>query len=256
MDSKFETALNLQSKKPLYALQDVTYWGTKDEPEELEITSAYDQKDLLPLELRENNKIICYNSNIDILKERNNSFLKYIILLTSSEEAANYKYVAYLEKDIESITYIFETKKENGDKVYEMIKNKILNTDLVNNKYYKIYTITNKNIINWVEENGSAKKCLRSCIDRSVEGATSIRFKTEKSKKRVGLLINVQDFEKNIDVVQLQKKIIAVQSLKPRVEQLQNDISPEWVAKRLNFSELLGYCTVLDGKNASSFRKI
>lgn len=237
LDSKFETALNLQSKKPLYALQDVTYWGTKDEPEELEITSAYDQKDLLPLELRENNKIICYNSNIDILKERNNSFLKYIILLTDSEEAANYKYVAYLEKDIESITYIFETKKENGDKVYEMIKNKILNTDLVNNKYYKIYTITNKNIINWVEENGSAKKCLRSCIDRSIEGATSIKFKTEKSKKRVGLLINVQDFEKNIDVIQLQKKIIAVQSLKPRVEQLQNDISPEWVAKRLNFSE-------------------
>ena len=117
LDSKFETALNLQSKKPLYALQDITYWGTKDEPEELEITSAYDQKDLLTLEIRENNKIICYNSNIDILKERNNSFLKYIILLTDSEEAANYKYVAYLEKDIESITYIFETKKENNDKV-------------------------------------------------------------------------------------------------------------------------------------------
>lgn len=237
LDSKFETALNLQSKKPLYALQDVTYWGTKDEPEELEITSAYDQNDLLPLELRENNKIICYNSDIDILKERNNSFLKYIILLTNSEETANSEYVAYLEKDIESITYIFETKKENGDKVYEMIKNKILNTDLVNNKYYKIYTITNKNIINWIEENGNAKKCLRSCNDQSIEGATSIKFKTEKSKKRVGLLINVQDFEKNIDVVQLQKKIIAVQSLKPKVEQLQKDISPEWVAKRLNFSE-------------------
>ena len=58
LDSKFETALNLQSKKPLYALQDVTYWGTKDEPEELEITSAYDQNDLLPLELRENNKML------------------------------------------------------------------------------------------------------------------------------------------------------------------------------------------------------
>ena len=207
---------------------------------QLEITSAYDQNDLLPLELRENNKIICYNSDIDILKERNNSFLKYIILLTNSEETANSEYVAYLEKDIESITYIFETKKENGDKVYEMIKNKILNTDLVNNKYYKIYTITNKNIINWIEENGNAKKCLRSCNDQSIEGATSIKFKTEKSKKRVGLLINVQDFEKNIDVVQLQKKIIAVQSLKPKVEQLQKDISPEWVAKRLNFSSFDG----------------
>ena len=241
LDSNFETALNLQSKKPLYALQDVTFWGTKNEAEQLEITSAFDAENSIPPELR--NKLSCYNRDIETIsgRDRDKCYLRFIILLTEDENPISSKNISHISKELDSITYIFETEKNDGEKIYEMIKNRILNTDLINSRYYKIYTIANKTLINWEEENGTAKKYLKSCNGENIYGVVPIKFKTGKIKQRVGLLIDTQDeaigSNVKLDIVELQKKIIAVQGLKPSAEQLKKDNSPDWIAKRVDFSK-------------------
>lgn len=227
LEQNFSNALSLQSKKPLYAIENPGAWFTLNTSENIKVTHL-GKNASFPSDL---SNIECYSKSLEELLELQNTKLQYIFLVSNYTEDNYGRADDEVGDDVVAVAYIF---KNDSSKKYYILKNTIVQ-DTVEKGYFRTFTVFKKSIIKWEETAGKARKYLAD-----VEGADKdiyyVSVKIGENKAKKALLIDTRE-RCTITPKALQTKILALQTLKPSIEQLKIDMSPSWVAKRLDYNE-------------------
>lgn len=226
LSKTFKNALAIQSKKPLYAIENPGYWFTQNTSATLEVTHIGDSNSFEEL-----NGIQCYSKSLEELININ-VHLQYIFFITNFTSENNSK--EFVGEEISYVAYIFKGKEN-----HYILKNTIYD-DTVLPKYYRTFTICNEPVVRWEDVNGEPHQYIynvEDSIDVKVEDVYATTFKIGEMKAKKALMIDVRK-RNQLTPKELQTKIIALQTLKPGIEQLlKKDTSPSWVAQRLPYNQ-------------------
>lgn len=228
----FQNALSIQSKKPLYAIENPGLWFTEDTNTKIKIEyTGFQSNNTLPDEI--NGEQTYYSKSLQslLMYKEGTITLEYILLISEAEENNG----EYVGEDIVQIAYIFKNSESENKYI---TKNTIYQSDIIDG-YYRTFTVCNVPVIKWEEKNGSAYKYFcdvetNNSLGETCKEARVVSF-SFNDFKRSALLIPTG--AKKLTPKELQSKIIALQTLAPKVEQLSEDTNPSWVAKRLSYDK-------------------
>lgn len=269
INKDFKTGLELQSKKPLYALENPILYASEGLSSKVTITST-DGGDL-PGWMNASEKkveLTCYSKTLEsmVADKDNYKLIGYMLVTQEATTNQTAEIAGAIGSDVVEVDYFI---RDDKTKKILIIRN-IINQRTVLAGYYRLFTVCEYSVIRWNAEGDNAVKyvvnptisnsadIVNSDSNSSTNGSDllkylrSITVKINDGKEKNALFVNVEGTT-TLNISSLQKQIIAVQTFKPNVQQLKEDLQPRWIAQRIKYNQYFIASEDVTLKNGKSY---